>query len=249
MKKRDLLPIIESQLSQWDCSISQEARNFFRDELLVAHRSGKPLDPKAIELPCQDITKMALACLVASTGYSAEDFETVSDCLHMRSSMAAHTAAPQYTEALLNVLACCLFIHGYIEDGSAELAANEVPELINRLEALERVVESRYWLEKDLHAAAKAEQEARAKVSAIQRVKAQTKRTGEIQEIVDRLAREPLSAKELWPHFVSALGDTSEGDVNGQPFVNYDSGKAPRRMTLKSFSNRLSKARNPNSRG
>lgn len=253
MEKPGLLPIIEAQISQWDCWLSERARDFLRDLLLAAQRTGTPLQLDAMQRPCEDVASMARACLVASTGYSEEDFETVSDCMHMRSGMAPHTASPQYIEALLNVLASCLFTQGHIEDGCAELAADEVPELIQRLEALERVVESRYWFEKDLHAAAKAERGRRAKVSASQREKAQKTRTSDVQKIIDRLARESLPARELWPHFVSALDDQSmgpvEGEVSGQPFVNYEPGEAVKRMTFKAFSNRLSKARNPNTRG
>lgn len=253
MDKPGLLPIIESQISLWDCGLSERARDFFNDLLLTASRTGKPFDIGALDMPCEDIASMAIACLVAFTGYSEEDFETVSDCLHMRSSMARHTTSPRYVEALLDVLASCLFTQDHIEDGCAELAANEIPELVQRLEALEREVASRYWLEKDLHAAAKSERGRRAKVSASQREKAQKTRTSDVQKIIDRLARESLPARELWPHFVSALDDQSmgpvEGEVSGQPFVNYEPGEAVKRMTFKAFSNRLSKARNPNTRG
>lgn len=253
MDKPGLLPIIEAQITQWDCGLSERARDFFRDMLITAKRTGNPPQLNAMKMPCSDVASMARACLIAFTNYSEEDFETVSDCLHMRSGMARHTASPHYVEALLDVLASCLYAQEHIEDGCAELAANEIPELVQRLEALEREVASRYWLEKDLHAAAKTERGLRADFSAKQREKAQKLRTADVQRIVERLAREPSSAKQLWPHFVSALEDQGmspvEGELSGQPYVNYEPGETAKRMTFKAFSNRLSKARNPNTRG
>lgn len=253
MDKPGLLPIIEAQITQWDCGLSERARDFLRDMLLTAQRTGNPPQLDALQMPCSDVASMARACLIAFTNYSEEDFETVSDCMHMRSSMARHTASPQYVEALLDVLASCLFIQDHIEDRCAELVANEIPELVQRLEALEREVASRYWLEKDLHAAVRAEHGLRANFSAKQREKAQKLRTGDVQKIIDRLARAASSARELWPHFVSALEDQGmgpvEGEVGGQPYVNYEPGETAKRMTFKAFSNRLSKARNPNTRG
>jgi hypothetical protein len=253
MEKPGLLPIIEAQTTQWDRAFSERARNFLLDLLITARRTGKPLDIGAMQMPCEDVANMALACLVEFTGYSEEDFETVSDCLHMSSGMARHTASPQYVEALLDVLASCLFTKSHIDDGSAELAANEVPVLAQRLEALEWVVGSRHWHEKTLYAAANSEREARAKVSSRQSEKAQKSRTADVQKIINRLARQGLQAKELWPKFVSSLDAEGmhpvERDIDGQPFADYELGDAPRRMTFKSFSNRLSLARNPNTHG
>ena len=247
MDKPGLLPIIESQVSQWDCGLSERARDFFNDLLLTASRTGKPLDIGALEMPCEDIASMAMACLVAFTGYSEEDFETVSDCLHMRSGMARHTASPQYVEAVLDVLACCLFTQNHIEDGNVELAANEMPVLTQRLEHLERVVESRFWHEKGLYTAVESEREVRAKVSENQREKAKKPRTPDVKKIIERLARQDLQAKELWPQFVSALDEDGmhpvEREASGQKLVRYEYGDTGRQMMFKTFSNKLRDAR------
>ncbi|AOE87948.1 hypothetical protein THL1_5401 [Pseudomonas sp. TCU-HL1] len=111
---------------------------------------------------------MALDGLVKTTGYSADDFESLSDCQHMKFSPSGFPLR-EYVNALLDVRSSCLMVLGHIEDarefdreGHTECATAEVGELIVRLRSLETVVESRHWIDQDLWRvlkSAKAEQE------------------------------------------------------------------------------------------
>lgn len=156
MDKPNLLPIIEAQITQWDCWASERARAFLADVLRHTEAS-QPVDiDLAFELPCQDLAAMALESLVKATGYSADDFESISDCQHMKFSPSGFQLR-EYVNALLDVRSSCLMVLGHIEDakeldreGHTECAIAEVRELIERLSVLEAAVESRHWIEEDL---------------------------------------------------------------------------------------------------
>jgi hypothetical protein len=176
VRKPDLLQIIEAQISQWDCGISGRARDFLLNLIMASSQTGNPVDIAALQMPCQDITRMAKVCLAAFTNYHEDDFESVSDCLQMKSIIPKHTTSPQYVEALFDVLASSLFTTSHIEDGSADLASNEAGELARHLEALDQVIESRSCLERDMLVAAQAEKNARAETSSRHRKKMQVAR-------------------------------------------------------------------------
>lgn len=176
MKKPDLLPIIEAQISQWDCGLSGRARDFLLNLIMAAGQTGAPLDIAALKMPCQDITRMTRTCLTAFTDYHEDDFESVSDCLQMKSIIPQQTTSPQYVEALLDVLAASLFTLSHIEDGNAELATNEASDLALHLRALDQVIESRSCLERDMLAIAQAEKNARAETASRHKKKMQVAR-------------------------------------------------------------------------
>lgn len=157
MEKPGLLPIIQAQITQWDCWASERAREFFGGVVALMDRPEQLSQAAAmLELPCQDLAAMALESLVKATSYSEDYFETISDCLHMDSPVSGFHL-PQYVSALLAVRACCLSVLNHLEDaalfdsqGHFACAADEARELIDRLTALEDVVEARHLVEKDL---------------------------------------------------------------------------------------------------
>ncbi len=156
MEKPGLLPIIEAQITQWDCGLSERAREFLSGIAGLIGRPDLGHPAATLEPPCKDLAAMALASLVQSTGYSEDYFETISDCLHMDSQVTGFHL-PQYVSALLAVRASCLSVLNHLEDaalfdsqGHLACAADETRELIDRLAVLEAVVESRHLVEKDL---------------------------------------------------------------------------------------------------
>ncbi|MCJ8168365.1 hypothetical protein [Atopomonas sediminilitoris] len=184
MDKHDILRTIESQITQWDCYMGNRAIDHFRATLDHASVTRRPIDIAMIEPPCQDLAALARDCLVKFTGYSAEDFEDVSDCLHMR-DISQDTTAPEYVKALLEVLASCLFILDLIENGPIDLIGETVIALTRELEALGRIIESRHSLEKDLL----------AKISAEKSIRAETKK-GQEQRM--RHARAQRAPRHDW---------------------------------------------------
>ncbi|MGA3800670.1 hypothetical protein ACPCYX_23310 [Pseudomonas fluorescens] len=165
MIKPDMLPIIEAHLTQWDCGESEYMRGFLAGVILRAEIEREPIDVDlAFKMPCQELAGRALDCLVMTTGYSSDDFESLSDCQHMRFSRFGFHL-PEYVCSLLDVRSSCLSVLGHIEDarqfdpnGHAECAVEEVRELIKRLESLERAVTARHSLQKNLRSLIKAEQ-------------------------------------------------------------------------------------------
>ncbi|EJM64586.1 hypothetical protein PMI29_03022 [Pseudomonas sp. GM49] len=185
MIKPDMLPIIEAHLTQWDCGESEYTREFLAGVILRAEIERAPIDiDLAFELPCQELAGRALDCLVKTTGYSPDWFESLSDCQHMKfSSFGFHL--PKYVCSLLDVRSSCLLVLGHIEearqfdpDSHAECAVEEVRELIKRLESLEMAVAERHFLQKDLHSTVEAEQAVRSEIAQKYRQKMETARAG-----------------------------------------------------------------------
>jgi hypothetical protein len=158
MEKPGILPIVEAQITQWDCWASERAREFLSSVVGLIGHPGQLNHPAAmLELPCQDLAAMALESLTKATGYSVDYFETISDCLHMDSPVSGFHL-PQYVSALLAVRASCLCVLNHLEDaalfdslGHVACAVDETRELIERLAVLETVVEARHLVEKDLY--------------------------------------------------------------------------------------------------
>lgn len=124
----------------------------------------------------------ALDCLVKTTGYSPDWFESLSDCQHMRFSRFGFHL-PEYVCSLLDVRSSCLSVLGHIKEsrqfhpgGHAECAVEEVRELIKRLESLEKAVKERHWLQKDLHSTVQAEKTVRSETKQKHRQKMETAR-------------------------------------------------------------------------
>lgn len=157
MEKPGLLPIVEAQITQWDCWASERAREFLSGVVGLIGQSGQSNYPTAmLELPCRDLAAMALDSLTKATGYSEDYFETRSDCLHMNSPVSGFHL-PQYVAALLEVRVSCLCVLDHLEDaaqfdsqGHVACAVDEACELIDRLTALEDVVEARRFVDKNL---------------------------------------------------------------------------------------------------
>lgn len=157
MEKPGLLPIIEAQITQWDSWVSERAREFLGGVVELADRTGQQDESASmLELPCKDLAALALLCLTKATSYSADYFETISDCLHMDSPVSGFHL-PLYVGALLAVRVSCLCVLDHLEEAKlfdraahAACAVEETRELIARLAALEAVIESRHLVEKEL---------------------------------------------------------------------------------------------------
>ena len=191
MSRPDLLPLIEEQISRWDCYTAAHAAEYLDGALSAAMVSRCPLDFETLVTPCQELASMAKAALVAVTGHDESDFESVSDCQHMKGMLPMCTQAADYARALIEVLASCLFTLDSIEDEIEDLVDRGIRELISGLEHLEHVVESRAWLDRTLLSAVDAEKAARNAIEARHRQmmeKARSERSGKHNwEAVERL--------------------------------------------------------------
>lgn len=198
MSRPDLLPFIEEQISHWDCCAAIHAAEYLEEALTAAMVSRRPLDLESLAAPCRELAEMARAALVAVTGHDEGDFESVSDCLHMKGMLPMCAQAVDYGRALLEVLASCLFTLDSIEDELKDLVARGVRELLFGVEHLEQVVESRSWLDRVLLPAVDAEKAARSATEARHRQTMEKARAERVEkhdwEAVGRLEAELLAS-------------------------------------------------------
>lgn len=206
MKKPSLLPLVESQISLWDAGLGERVIELVDDVFLTAETIKRPVEIERFRMPAEDMAEMAVSSLVPVTGYSADYFECVSDCLHMKSA-ASNTPSKDYVEKLLDVRASALALLQNLDDavdlpksGYADCAANEARELVIRIGSLNAVIESRRGLESDLHRAVK-----------------QTRRANQAKMEKARSERQPKYDWEAVAKMVSDLraAGHSERDLSG----------------------------------
>lgn len=144
----------------WDCCLSENAQEFFKDQLDCAKLTSQPFDPMQLVLPLQDLAEMARQSLLVLTdgACTASDFESVSDCGHMAAHLPVMTGSPIYATGILNVLSTCLHILNEIDsfnnshsdmEGMRDVISNRIEEIFAPLQQVDQITEERWGPERE----------------------------------------------------------------------------------------------------
>lgn len=161
MSQRDLLDLVAAQVSPWDSNLA--GRSILAMEGLAERLVRSELSHRTVEAVgavCTELADMARHCLVLSTGFEPEDFETISDCLHAKDSLPPTSQGESYSRVLIDVLSSCLFVRQCLEDGDGPSPA-EAYTLVAHIERLEVILESREVVEAELQELVEGEREVR----------------------------------------------------------------------------------------
>lgn len=146
-------------MTHWDRCLSERAQEFFGEEMKCSRITGKSLNVESMTRPLSDLSDMARQSLVALTEWSTGDFQSVSDCAHLKPFVSESVRSPLYSVALLDVLSHCLHtsceIDTFLEfrndpEGYQQLITGLLSDLVRMLQGLDYLTEERLGIESAL---------------------------------------------------------------------------------------------------